>query len=87
MNNEQVDFNETEQKDIEQSQREKMLWLGDPNLSWKRRFFQMIATVVSFLLFKFGTSLKWQFWLCVYLGITCPVGTWTSIKWFINLIF
>lgn len=85
MNNEQVDFNENEDAEIKQIAKERMLWLGDPRLSWKRRIFQMIATLISFLLVKFGTNLKWQFFLVIYLIVVCPVGTWTSIKWIINL--
>lgn len=81
MTNEHVDFNETEDAEIKQQQKEKMMWLGDPKLSWKRRFFQMIATLISFLLVKFGTNLKWQFFLVGYLLIVLPIGTYTIIKW------
>lgn len=85
MTNENVDFNESEEREIKQQQREKMLWLGDPKLSWKRRIFQMIATLISFLLVKFGTNLRWQFSLVGYLLIVCPIGTYQFIKWIINL--
>lgn len=87
MNNEQVDFNENEDAEIKQAAKERMLWLGDPRLSWKKRIFQIIATIISWMLVKFGTNLKWQFFLIIYLAIVCPVGTWTTIKTIVNWIF
>lgn len=86
MSNE-VDFSEAEEQDINEAKQQKMIWFGDPKLSFKRRLYQFIATVVTNLLMLFTTRLKWQFGLVIYLCIVCPVGTYVSLKWIYNLFF
>lgn len=80
----QSDFDSYEDKKIEESEKNKMIWFGEKHLPLKQRIYQFVATVFMVLAKNFMSKIKWQFGLVGYLIIVCPVGTYTSIKWIIN---
>lgn len=86
-NDEQFNFDEHEKQEFVESieRKQRMIWFGEKHLSFKKRLYQFIATFVIVVLRNFTGKLSWQFGLVFYLAIVCPIGTFVSIKWLINL--
>lgn len=80
---EQVNFSEFE----ENVKNNKNITLENNDVPIKIRIKKWLATMITTGIVNFGTKLKWQFGLCLYLVIVCPVGTYTSIKWIFHLFF
>lgn len=83
----QVHFDDIESDHINELRKNKTIWLGENHLSFKKRLYQFIATLVTTLIVNFSTKKKWQLGLVLYLLIVCPIGTKVFISWFINLFF
>lgn len=83
--NVQHDFEFFEDKKIKESEEQKIQWFGESNLSIRQRIYQFVATVIMVAAKNFMGKINWQIGLVVYLGVVCPVGTWTAIKWIVNL--
>lgn len=81
----QQDFAIHEAEEIKRVEEETVQWFGESNLPLKQRIYQFIATIVVVLAKNFMGKIKWQIGLVLGLAIIVPVGTWTTIKWILNL--
>lgn len=81
--NEQVDFSSFEKEEIKNIQNSRLFHLEDGSFSFKKFLSVSITTCIT----NFMTKRKWQLGLLLYLLITCPVGTYTSIKFIFHLFF
>lgn len=83
MNEQQHDIDDFEKQTIDELKNRKTIDLT--NATFKQRVYSRIASFVGRMLLNFGTKLNYQFALIAYLGIVCPIGTYTFIKWIVNL--
>lgn len=83
--NVQHDFDFFENKKIQEVEEQKMQWFGDSSLPLKQRIYNFIATIIMVGARNFMGKINWQIGLVIYLGVVCPVGTYTAIKWIVNL--
>lgn len=80
---EQVSFSEFETEEIKEIKNNKTIFLENGKFNFRK----FIANIIFVLLKNFGTKIKWQFGLVIYLIIVVPVGTYIVIKNLINFIF
>lgn len=84
--NSKVDFSDFETEHIQQIKENENNSVYE-HLSYKQKFGKFLAVSISKVLTNFMTKRSWQLGLIIYLLIVCSVGTFTSIKFIINLFF
>lgn len=85
----EMSFDDHETQELQDAieRKQNLKWFGDKKQPFKKRLYSFFATLIIVLIKNFSGKLSWQFGLVLFLAITCPVGTYTSIKFIINLFF